>query len=155
MQPFIINFIASICRDKPSMKSFATLLFLPLLLVACTTKEQGSTVISGMSKTEVIQIEGKPISCANQEQYDLFFYANQLLADQPNRKADHVFIFAENKLVEYSTINIRSTYDKNEKVRLNAKQSLACWVKQLNLPVDPSASANKNIQTNGVDCFQM
>ena len=137
------------------MKKIVILLFLPLLLLACTKEEPSLVVISGMSKAEVIHIEGIPKSSATRGQYDLFFYADQLLAEQPNQKADRVFIFVDNKLMEYSTINIRSVHDKNAGIRLNAKQSLACWVKQLNLPVDPSASANKNIQTNGVDCFQM
>ncbi|MEQ4675618.1 hypothetical protein ABN063_13720 [Providencia vermicola] len=135
------------------MKNFAILLFLPLFLLACTKKEQNLVVISGMNKADVIKIEGIPTSSASQAQYDLLFYSNQLSTNLPSQKADHVFIFIDNKLMEYSTINIRSIHDESTKVRLNAKQSLACWVNQLNFPVNPSAIANKNTITNGVNCF--
>lgn len=137
------------------MEKFVILLFLPFLLLACTKEEPSLVIISGISKAEVIHIEGIPMSSAKQDQYDLLFYAGQLLPDQPDQKADRIFIFVDNRLMEYSTMNIRSVHDKSSGVRLNAKQSLACWIKQLNLPVDPSASANKNTLTNGVDCFQM
>lgn len=135
------------------MKNFIIILFLPLLLLACTKKERKLVVISGMSKADVIKIEGIPISSASQAQYDLLFYSDQILTNLPSQKADHVFIFIDNKLMEYSTINIRSIHDESTRVGLNAEQSLACWVNQLNLPVNPSAIANENTITNGVNCF--
>ncbi|EPL9568681.1 hypothetical protein MMK73_000730 [Providencia rettgeri] len=135
------------------MKKIVILLFLPLLLLACTKEEPPLVVISGMSKAEVIHIEGMPKSSAIRGQYDLLFYADQLLANQPDQKADRIFIFADNKLMEYSTINIRSAHDNNAGIRLNAKQSLSCWINQLNLPVNPSATTNENAKTCSTDCF--
>lgn len=135
------------------MKKIVILLFLPLLLLACTKEESSLVVISGMSKAEVIHIEGIPKNSATQAQYDLLFYADKLLADQPDQKADRIFIFEDNKLMEYSTISIRSVHNKNAGIRLNAKQSLACWINQLDLPVNPSAAANKNTKTHSASCF--
>ncbi|WP_273803691.1 hypothetical protein [Providencia rettgeri] len=120
------------------MRKFVILLFLPLLLLACTKEKPSLVIISGISKAEVIHIEGTPMSSAKQDQYDLLFYADQLLPDQPDQKADRIFIFVDNRLMEYSTMNIRSVHDKSSEVRLNAKQSLACWINQLNLPVNPT-----------------
>ncbi|EPL6453349.1 MULTISPECIES: hypothetical protein [Providencia] len=135
------------------MRKFVILLFLPLLLLACTKEKPSLVIISGISKAEVIHIEGTPMSSAKQDQYDLLFYADQLLPDQPDQKADRIFIFVDNRLMEYSTMNIRSVHDKSSEVRLNAKQSLACWINQLNLPVNPSATANQNTKTHSTDCF--
>lgn len=134
------------------MKHFIVLL-LSFLLLACVKKEQPSIVIAGMSQTEVLQIEGTPTDTATHQQYDLLFYAERQLPNQPNLHAEQAFIFIDNKLIEYSTINIRPIHEKDPSLGLNAQQILTCWVNQLNLPVNPSAIANKDTITNGSDCF--
>ncbi|WP_369310720.1 hypothetical protein [Providencia rettgeri] len=132
---------------------YSLFLLLPLLLLACAKNEQTSVIIAGMDKADVLQVKGEPTNTATQSPYTLLYYADQLLEDAPNQKADQAFIFMEDKLMEYSTFNIRSAKDINTPVRLNAKLTLACWANQLNLPVDPSASANKSTITSGRDCF--
>ncbi len=129
-----------------------TLLFLFLFLTGCVTTVEPNIVLVGMSKNQVIKIEGIPNEQVIQDNYELLLYLNKTPPESPQKNADHVFIFNKNKLVEYSVVNIRQKNEIQVAIRLTAEQRLMNWVQQLNLPVNPSATANCMIVDEQVNC---
>ncbi|GAB1439481.1 hypothetical protein MASR2M36_22530 [Providencia sp.] len=122
------------------MKQLIFLLFY-FILFACTQKEKPTLVISGMSLTEVLQIEGEPLAKAAYSHYALLFYCNQTLSERPEQKTHRVFIFQDNKLIEYSTFNAQPSCD----IGLTAEQRLVRWIDQQNRPVNPSATISSKL----------
>ncbi|MBP6122640.1 MULTISPECIES: hypothetical protein [Providencia] len=129
-----------------------TLFFLFLLLTGCVTTTESNVVLAGMSKNQVIKIEGIPNEQAIQDNYELLLYLNKIHPEFPNGKADYTFIFNKNQLIEYSVENISQKDKIQVTVRLTAKQRLMRWVEQLSLPVNPSATANCMIVDKQVNC---
>ena len=128
-----------------------------LALTGCSASNDSRVVLAGMSKQQVIEIEGVPDEDAMEstikDNYALLLYLDQMMPESSKNKADRTFVFQNDTLIEYTVMNIRPKNEINSSIRLNAKQRLALWLKNQDSPQNPSATAGCIIEDKNMNCF--
>lgn len=78
-----------------------------LVITSCATGEMMGQISPGMTQDEVIGVLGKPDGFKQQDEYIAYTYTHRLISGFSNDRADYIFIFKNDSLVEYGAGAIR------------------------------------------------
>lgn len=81
-----------------------------ILISSCATGAKVTNLDPGMSSEQVIQTMGKPDGYQQRGEYKIFKYTNRLISGWSWDRTDYIFIFKDDKLVEYGAGQVRERH---------------------------------------------